>query len=133
MLKPAVLLDRDSTLTQRVYDKTRGVMASPLQLERVALRRDASTFVQSLNRLGYLCLVTTCQPELLTRRLTAVRLGRIHQKLRENLENNGARVDGIFFRCEKPDPGPLWKGRENGGATTGQVERSSQSLLVEAA
>lgn len=134
MLKPAVFLDRDSTLNQRVNDQVQGALVSPLQVERVSLRRDAAAFIRGLNRMGHLCLVLTAQPELATRRLTAVRLDRIHQKLREGLARNGARVDGIFYSAEHPDLGPLWHvggdGQGNGSRQPGQPTRS---LLIEAA
>ncbi len=108
MLKPAVFLDRDSTLNQRVCDERQRAPVSPLQVERVSLRRDAVAFVRGLNRLGYLCLVITEQPELATGRLTAVRLARIHQELREALARNDAHLDGIFY-----------KGSDRGGASLG--------------
>lgn len=125
MLKPAVFMDRDSTLSQRVFDEGQRTLISPLQVERVSLRRDAAAFVRGLNRMGYLCLVLTSQPELRTRRLTVVRLERIHQKLREDLARNGAHLDGIFYSAEHPTLGPL------GG---GDGERDApKSLLIQAA
>jgi D-glycero-D-manno-heptose 1,7-bisphosphate phosphatase len=125
MLKPAVFLDRDSTLTQRVFDETQRALVSPLQVELVSLRRGAAAFVRSLNRLGYLCLVLTQQPELATRRLTVVRLERIHLKLREDLARNGARLHGIFYSAEHPSLGPL------GGGDA--APDPAQSLLIRAA
>lgn len=125
MLKPAVFLDRDSTLTQRVFDETQRALVSPLQVELMSLRRGAATFVRRLNRLGYLCLVLTPQPELATRRLTVVRLERMHQKLREDLARNGAHLHGIFYSAEHPSLGPL-----GGGDGASDPE---QSLLIKAA
>ena len=97
----------DSTLNQRVYDEAQGALTSPLQVERVSLRRNAAELVLGLNRMGYLCLVLSSQPELATRWLTAVRLDRIHQKLRKDLAASGAQLDGIFYSVGQRDLGPL--------------------------
>jgi len=142
LIKPAVFLDRDSTLNQRVYDEVQCALVSPLEMGRVSLRRDAATFVRRLNRMGYLCLVLTAQPELATRRLTVVRLERIHQKLREDLARNGAHLDGIFYSAEHPALGPLRRvGGDGGGGgdgdghgnSSGQPGQPARSLLIQAA
>ncbi len=139
MLKPAVFLDRDSTLNQRVYDEVQGALTSPLQVERVSLRRNAAELVLGLNRMGYLCLVLSSQPELATRRLTAVRLDRIHQKLRKDLACSGAHLDGIFYSGGQRDLGSLWRvGGDGGdgdgdGDGDGRPDAQPQSLLIDAA
>lgn len=144
MLKPAVFLDRDSTLNQRVYDEVRCAMVSPLQIEQVSLRRDAARFIRGLNRMGYLCLVLTAQPELATRRLSVVRLQGIHQKLRADLARNGARVDGIFHSAEHPTLGRPRSAQDGGGGdgsdrdrggggSSRQAGQPTRSLLIQAA
>ncbi len=132
MLKPAVFLDRDSTLNQRVYDEVQGALTSPLQVERVSLRRNAAELVLGLNRMGYLCLVLSSQPELATRRLTAVRLDRIHQKLRKDLACSGAHLDGIFYSVGQRDLGPSWRVGGDGDGD-GRPDAQPQSLLIDAA
>ena len=135
MLKPAVFLDRDSTLNQRVYDEVQGALTSPLHVERVSLRRDAAAFVRGLNQMGYLCLVLSAQTELATRRLSAVRLDRIHQKLRKDLAASNARLDGIFYSAGHRGSGPEAHVDGDGGDGDGSNRPSRQppSLLIEAA
>lgn len=130
VLRPAVFLERDGTLNERVFDEAHGIMCGPRRPEELALKRGAGPFVRALNDLGFLCLVVTDQPAIAKGVTTIVQLDRVHRRLREALARWGARLDGIFFCPHHPDPGA--GGRQELGIDC-SCRKPAPGLVLEAA
>jgi len=113
-----VFLDRDGTLnTEGNYLRT------PEELELIP---GAAAAVRKLNRRGLAVIVITNQSGIARGYLSEDDLGRIHQRLREELMREGATLDRIYYcphhptsgnspynvecDCRKPGPGMLRQG-----------------------
>ena len=109
-------------------------MAAPLASARLFLERQAAAFVRGLNERGYLVLVISNQPAIAQGRLDFRGLDRIHERLRGDLSDAGARIDGVFV-C------PHDEGAEAAGgpgvrhelAIACQCRRPAPGLLLQAA
>jgi D-glycero-D-manno-heptose 1,7-bisphosphate phosphatase len=105
--RPAVFMDRDGILNEMVVDPATSARRRPVLAADVVLRREAPRFVSGLNRIGFLALVVTHQPDLATGALSPLRLERIHLRLRELIAQAGGRLDGIHCSASEPGAGPL--------------------------
>ena len=94
---PVVYLDRDGTLN---FDP--GYLNQPEQLR---LLPGAGQAVARLNRAGFKTVVLSNQSGLARGLITQDQLEAIHQRLRELLAKDGARLDGIFVCPHHPDEG----------------------------
>jgi len=94
---PVVYLDRDGTLN---FDP--GYLNQPEQLR---LLPGAGQAVARLNRAGFKAVVLSNQSGLARGLITQDQLEAIHQRLRELLAEDGARLDGIFVCPHHPDEG----------------------------
>lgn len=94
-LSPAVFLDRDGTLNREVE-----YLDHPDRLELIA---GAGRAVAALNRAGFKVVVVTNQSGLARGLFNFKDLDLIHERLRELLAQEGARLDGIYFCPHHPE------------------------------
>jgi len=113
-----VYLDRDGTLN---FDP--GYLNQPEQLR---LLPGAGQAVGRLNRAGFKTVVLSNQSGLARGLITQDQLEAIHQRLRELLAEEGARLDGIFVcphhpdegcACRKPAPGLVHRAQRELGVS----------------
>src|SRR3989442_1477214 len=112
-----VYLDRDGTLN---FDP--GYLNQPEQLR---LLPGAGQAVGRLNRAGFKTVVLSNQSGLARGLITQDQLEAIHQRLRELLAEEGARLDGIFVCPHHPDEGCACR-----KPAPGLVQRAQRELGV---
>lgn len=86
----AVFLDRDGTIN----DNKQGYISNPEDFE---LYHFAGKAIQKLNELGFLVLVVTNQSGIARGYYGLEDLAAIHSKMENELKNDGAKVDDIYF------------------------------------
>src|SRR2546427_503984 len=116
---PVVYLDRDGTLN---FDP--GYLNQPEQLR---LLPGAGQAVARLNRAGFKTVVLSNQSGLARGLITQDQLEAIHQRLRELLSEDSARLDGIFICPHHPDDGCACR-----KPPPGMVQRAQRELGVSA-
>src|SRR5947209_1549895 len=114
---PVVYLDRDGTLN---FDP--GYLNQPEQLRLLA---GVGQAVGRLNRTGFKTVVLSNQSGLARGLITQDQLEAIHQRLRELLSEDSARLDGIFICPHHPDEGCICR-----KPAPGLVHRALQELGV---
>jgi histidinol-phosphate phosphatase family protein len=92
----AAFLDRDGTINRHV-----GHISHPDALE---LLPGAGRAIRALNEAGVLALVITNQPVVAHGLCDEAMLQRIHQRLEELLDDEGARLDAIYCCLHHPEP-----------------------------
>jgi D-glycero-D-manno-heptose 1,7-bisphosphate phosphatase len=115
MLRPAIFLDRDGTISHEV-----GYVNHASRFRLYPFAVDA---VRMINRCGYLAVVVTNQAGVARGYFPESVLNQVHDRLRAVMEKGGARLDGLYaclhhplagappYRlvcdCRKPKPGLL--------------------------
>jgi len=113
MLNRAIFLDRDGTLNEEV-----GYVN---HLERFKLYPWTAEAIRLVNQAGYKAIVLTNQSGVARQYMTEALVEQVHQRLRSELEQQGAYLDAIYYcphhpaapdpvyrvacRCHKPKPG----------------------------
>ncbi len=101
----AVFLDRDGTIAKNVH-----YCRHP---EDFVLFTDAAKVIKLLNEHGFKVIIITNQSGVGRGYFDEETLGKIHEKMKEELANKGAHIDGIYYcphhpddncRCRKPKP-----------------------------
>ena len=109
-------------------------MAAPLAPDRLLLERHGAAFVRGLNDRGYLVLVVSDQPALAQGRFDVMALDRIHDQLRADLSDEGARIDGVFVCPHDEDAEAVGGARvRHELAFKCQCRRPAPGLLLKAA
>src|SRR5256712_4571620 len=116
---PVVYLDRDGTLN---FDP--GYLNQPEQLRLLPVAGQA---VARLNRAGFKTVVLSNQSGVARGLSTQGQLEAIHQRLRELLSEDSARLDGIFICPHHPDDGCACR-----KPAPGMVQRAQRELGVSA-
>lgn len=117
-LKKAAFLDRDGVICEFINELA--------DWNHFKLRKGIVEAIQLLNAKGYYVFVATNQPNVAKAKMTMQELLNFHQKMKDLLESNGAKLDDIFFcphrmvdgggviseyavdcDCRKPKPGML--------------------------
>ncbi|HAH07069.1 MAG TPA: hypothetical protein DCM05_11220 [Elusimicrobia bacterium] len=107
MKHPVIFLDRDGTL---IYDRPGFYLRRP---EQVRLYRFTAEALRLLRRAGFKLVVVSNQSGIGRGYLGLEMLRRIHLRLKAELKERGARLDGFYFcphhpddacRCRKPSP-----------------------------
>jgi D-glycero-D-manno-heptose 1,7-bisphosphate phosphatase len=93
----AVFIDRDGTLSEEV-----GYINHP---ERFRLFPYAGPAIKRLNENGWLAIVTTNQAGVARGYFTEEMIGMVHQRMLEELEQAGARLDAIYYCAHHPSVG----------------------------
>jgi len=124
-LKPrCVFLDRDGVINEKAppggYIETR---------QQFRLLPQAAEWIRLFNALDFLVIVVTNQRGIARGLVAETELALIHQKMRDELGERGARIDDIFYcphdldscECRKPKPGMIHAARDKWNI---DVERS---------
>lgn len=95
--RKAVFLDRDGTVNKWVGFLT--------DINDVELLSGAAEAIRRMNFAGYLTIVVTNQPVIARGEVTIEELDAIHGRLEGLLEQEGARLDAIYYCPHHPDGG----------------------------
>ena len=128
MLKPAIFMDRDGTLSHEV-----GYVNHPSRFRLYPFSVDA---VRLVNRAGFLAVVVTNQAGVARGYFPESVIQEVHASLRAAMEAGGARLDGLYVcahhpslgappyrqdcECRKPKPGMLRRAQAELGADLGR-------------
>lgn len=120
MTRRAIFIDRDGTLNEEV-----GYIRDRAQFRLYDFAAEA---VRRINEAGWLAIVITNQSGIARGLLTEEFLGQVHEKMKDELAQAGARVDAIYYcphhasvgqppyrldcDCRKPKPGLLRRAAE---------------------
>ncbi|MEK7216908.1 MAG: HAD family hydrolase, partial [Chloroflexota bacterium] len=115
--RQAVFLDRDGTLSR--------YMEYCCHPEEFELLPGAAEAIRRLNDAGMTVVVATNQSAIGRGWLTPETLAQIHEKMRRQLEQAGARVDAIYVCPHHPDDGCACR-----KPNTGMLEQASRELGV---
>jgi histidinol-phosphate phosphatase family protein len=110
----AVFIDRDDTIAKDVP-----YCPSP---EQLTLYEGVGRSIKRLNDAGFLVIMVTNQSGVGRGFFTASKLSEIHDKMRQDLAKDGARLDAIYFcphlpeegcECRKPNIGMVLQAMED--------------------
>ena len=130
--KPAVLLDRDGTINEMIFNENIEQFDSPLKTEELKLIPHTLEALHMLKSLGYLLIVITNQPAAAKGKTTLGKLCEINNRLRGMLKDGNIYLDDILMcphhptgsqyckepflirdcECRKPKPGLILKAIE---------------------
>ena len=96
-LKRAVFLDRDSTINEPIYIEAENIIDSPLKPDEFKLLPKSADAIKLLNTLGFFVAVVTNQPAIAKNKTTVELVEQIHNKMKQDLELNGAKLDAIYY------------------------------------
>ena len=125
MLRRAIFLDRDGTLTV----EGKSLPGS----ERLSLLPGAATSVCHINRAGWQTVLLTNQPAVAAGRFDEDTLADLHERLRADLVERGGRLDGIYH-CPHDPSAPLEGYRKECGCRLpgiGMFERARDEMGID--
>jgi mannose-1-phosphate guanylyltransferase/phosphomannomutase len=96
-MMPAVFLDRDGVIIKYVPDICRA--------EDIELFNFSSEAVKILNRLKFLVIVVTNQPQIAKNYCTEETVKEMNDKMVDELEKEGARIDAVYYCPHHPEKG----------------------------
>jgi len=97
MKRPAVFIDRDGTISEEV-----GYINHP---SRFRLFPYAASAIKILNDCGWLAVIITNQAGVARGYFSETMIQTVHDNLRRNLREEGARVDAIYYCAHHPSVG----------------------------
>lgn len=97
MTQRAVFIDRDGTISEEV-----GYINHP---ERFRLFPYAASAIKQLNQNGWLAIVTTNQAGVARGYFAEDMIHAVHARMTNELEADGARLDGIYYCAHHPSVG----------------------------
>ena len=95
IMNRAVFLDRDGTIAKDVHYCRRP--------EDFILFANAAGVIKLLNNSGFKVIIITNQSGIAKGYLSEETLGEIHKKMKEELADEGAHIDGIYYCPHHPD------------------------------
>lgn len=96
-MKRAVFIDRDGTLSEEV-----GYINHPSRFRLFPYSADA---IRRLNENGWLAIVTTNQAGVARGYFSEEMIATVHDGMTKDLENDGARLDAIYYCAHHPSVG----------------------------
>ncbi|MEK6708940.1 MAG: HAD family hydrolase [Nitrospinota bacterium] len=93
--KPAVFFDRDGTLNVDVGYLT--------HLDQLKLLPRAAAAVRRVNEAGWLAVLATNQAGVARKYFPEWMIGKVHERLQEELMARGARLDAVYYCPHLPD------------------------------
>ena len=118
MRKRAVFLDRDGTIARDVHYCRR--------VEDFEILPTVPRAIRLLNEYGFEVVVITNQSGVARGYFTEETLLRIHQHMRQGLEEYGARVDAVYYCPHHPDDGC-----DCGKPRPGLLRRAAEELEID--
>ncbi len=123
MGRRAIIMDRDGTVCEEV-----GYVN---HLDRVRLLPRSADAIRAANEAGFQTVIVTNQAGVARGYFAETLVDEVHDRVRELLAGEGARLDGIYYcphhpdvggpayrrscDCRKPRPGMLWRARDEMG------------------
>ncbi len=99
----AVFLDRDGVINELVYYEEHGVIDSPFTTDQLKLFPWAGEAIKKLTEAGYKVGIVSNQPGIAKGHLSQETFEKLRQKMKEELAQNGAAVDGEYYCFHHPD------------------------------
>ena len=93
--RPAVFFDRDGTLNVDVGYLT--------HLDQLRLLPRAAAAVRMVNEAGWLAILATNQAGVARKYFPEWMIGKVHERLQEELAKKGARLDAVYYCPHLPD------------------------------
>lgn len=128
--RPAVFLDRDGVINQRLVDHV-------TDRQDLELLPDAAAAIAELNESGVLVILVTNQPAIAKGFMEFSDLAEIHRKLDRELATEGAYLDDVYFCPHHPERGfngergdlkySCWCRKPN----TGLLERAANDYRID--
>lgn len=97
MKRPAVFIDRDGTISEEV-----GYINHP---SRFRVFPYSAPAIKLLNESGWLAIVVTNQAGVARGYFSEEMIKSVHERLDQDLESNGARLDAIYYCAHHPSLG----------------------------
>ena len=97
MKQRAVFIDRDGTISEEV-----GYINHPSRFHVFPYSAPA---IKLLNESGWLAIVVTNQAGVARGYFSEEMIKSVHEQLKQDLENNGARLDAIYYCAHHPSAG----------------------------
>lgn len=99
----AVFLDRDGVLNDLEYNPEEGRIASPLSAKQLRIFPYAGESVKRIKELGFKVILVSNQPGVAKRQFTHSELGRMNDKVREELAEHKCSFDAEYYCLHHPD------------------------------
>ncbi|MFC2143091.1 D-glycero-beta-D-manno-heptose 1,7-bisphosphate 7-phosphatase [Candidatus Aenigmatarchaeota archaeon] len=96
-MNKAVFLDRDG-----VINEDRGFINT---IDDIILYENSGKAIKMLNDSGFLVIIITNQPVIARGEITEKGLNEIHEKMKNMLAKDGAKIDKIYYCPHHPDKG----------------------------
>jgi D,D-heptose 1,7-bisphosphate phosphatase len=103
MRRPAVFLDRDGVINRYAYNAEFGTVDSPASPEQFELLPGAGEAIASLNRIHLPVIAISNQPGVAHGKFSPTLLDAITEKMRAQLAEAGARLDGVLYCRHHPE------------------------------
>jgi D-glycero-D-manno-heptose 1,7-bisphosphate phosphatase len=102
-MKRAVFLDRDGVINPMVYNPEHGVLDTPLNPKEFSLLPRVGEAIHAINQMEFLAVVISNQPGVAKGKMTLPLLNAITEKMLEEVEKSGAKLDKIFYCLHHPE------------------------------
>lgn len=123
--RKALILDRDGTISQEVGYLDRA--------DRVRLIEGSAEAVRRANEAGFQTIVATNQSGVARGLFTEDAVAEVHDRLRELLAADGARIDAFYYCPHHPEPGADGSSRECDcrKPKAGMLRRASREMGID--
>jgi D-glycero-D-manno-heptose 1,7-bisphosphate phosphatase len=121
----AVFLDRDGVIDELIYHEEQGIIDSPFTPQQLRLFPWVGEAINRFRDMGYKVVLVSNQPGIAKGHFSWQTFERIREKMRQELETQGAFLDGEYYclhhpeakieslkvkcGCRKPKPGLLFR------------------------
>jgi D-glycero-D-manno-heptose 1,7-bisphosphate phosphatase len=126
-LTKAVFLDRDGVINELIYHQEAGVIDSPFTVDQMTLLPFAGQAIRLLNEAGLKVVVISNQPGVAKDNFSPETLQEINEKMRQELAEQGAVLDGLYCCLHHPDA------KEATYAITCQCRKPKPGMVFQAA
>jgi D-glycero-D-manno-heptose 1,7-bisphosphate phosphatase len=103
MRRPAVFLDRDGVINRYVYNAEFGTVDSPANAGQFELLPGVGEAIALLNRIPISVIAVSNQPGVAHGKFSPALLDTITEKMRAQLAEAGARLDGVLYCRHHPE------------------------------
>lgn len=102
-MQPAVFLDRDGVINRMVYHPDFGIVDSPANPDEFELLPGVGRVIRGFNDMGLLTIVISNQPGVAKGKYTEALLEAVTDKMHNELAQQGARLDAVYYCMHHPD------------------------------